>query len=83
MTAAALVAFVKTACATAVAVERPLPPLVVELAPHRYAWVQDGVGHRWSVVTGWQPLDGAEGFGGRVLHAGEVAALVAQIGRPS
>lgn len=79
---APLVAFVKTAVSLSV-VERPLPPLVVELAPHRYAWVQGGVGHRWSVVTGWQPLDGAEGFGGRVLHAGEVAALVAQIGRPS
>lgn len=81
MTAAALVAFVRTACA--VAVERAPRPLVVELAPYRYAWVEAGIGHRWSVVTGWQPLDGAEGLGGRVLHAGEVAALVAQIGRPT
>lgn len=80
---APLVEFVKTAVSLAVTAERPLPPLVVELAPHRYAWVQHGIGHRWSVVTGWQPLDGAEGLGGRVMHAGEVAALVAQIGRPS
>ncbi len=60
------------------------PPLVVALKGGSYAWIHMGHGfllHRMTRV--WAPLVDAEGIGGTVLDSSEVAALVAEFGRPT
>ncbi|MDP2270894.1 MAG: hypothetical protein Q8K32_09200 [Archangium sp.] len=68
----------------AVTLTTPRPPLVVALKGGSYAWIHQGHGfllHRMTRV--WAPLVDAEGIGGTVLDASEVAALVAEFGRPT
>ena len=61
----------------------PRPPLVVNIGRGTHAWIEHGRGfllHRGS--RQWVPLVDADGFGGVVLRADEVTALVAEFGRP-
>lgn len=65
-------------------VTRALPPLVVALKGGSYAWIQHGHGFLLHACSGaWVPLVDAEGIGGHVLKAAQVAALVATYGRPA
>ncbi len=63
---------------------RSVSPLVVDVGPGCYEWVQSGL--RFSLNTRaagmWHVTPDAVGLGGRVLSASQVDALVAAYGRP-
>lgn len=60
-----------------------LRPLVVEVGPGAFAWIQSGRG--WLLrpeSRTWAPLTDAPGIGGRVLGVTATAALVEIFGSP-
>jgi len=67
------------------AVTRVLPPIVVDLGHGVYAWIGQGLGFTLDVRGSgqWVPMTDFPEFGGPVLKAGAVAALVATFGRPT
>lgn len=65
-------------------VTRAVSPLVVLLKGGAYAYIVNGLGFILHPASGkWSPLVDAEGIGGHVLTASQVAALVAAYGRPT
>ena len=67
-----------------ITVTRVLPPFVVLLKGGSVAWIEHGIGFLCHVgASQWVPLVDAEGVGGQVMTAAEVAAFVATHGRPS
>lgn len=66
-----------------ITVTRVLPPLVADMGQGYFLWVEGGRGFTLCTAVGhWHPLADGEGIGGTVLKAEQVAALVAEFGRP-